>query len=223
MDTSEKRNTIVAASVLSADFSDIRGAIHTAETAAADWIHLDVMDGVFVPNLTFGPKMVADIRSLTNLPLDVHLMITHPEALMQSFIDAGSDHITFHFEATVHVHRLLTTIKKAGIKAGISIVPSTPVAAIVEILDMIDIVLVMTVNPGYGGQKLIPRCLQKVRELALIRHTNENSFLIAVDGGVNGKTVGEIRDAGTDVLISGSAFYASDRPEEEVANFRGVL
>lgn len=211
----------VAPSILSANFTRIADAVRLVEKAGGDWLHLDVMDGSFVPNITFGPKMVADIRPLTHLPLDVHLMIDHPDRIIQEFVKAGSDHITFHIENTVHVHRILTQIHDSGRKAGISIVPSTPVSVISELLEMVDIVLVMTVNPGFGGQQLIPRCLEKVKQLDKLREQFGYRFLISVDGGVNRDTAQSVREAGTDTLISGSSFFASEDPAREVSMFRG--
>lgn len=198
---------IVAPSVLSADFSNFAGAIREIDDSLAPWIHLDVMDGRFVPNLSFGPKLVEDIRPLTGAFFDVHLMTVDPESLIPLFAKAGADQITFHIEAVVHAHRLLERIRELGKKTGISLVPSTPVSAIGELLPLLDYVLVMTVNPGFGGQTLIPHCLNKVRLLAKLREQEGYAYRIAVDGGVNRETAATIRDAGTDVLITGSAFF----------------
>lgn len=213
---------LVAASLLSADFARIAEGVRLAEESGADWIHMDVMDGSFVPNITFGPKMVEDVRKLTSLPLDVHLMIVNPDRHADMFMDAGADHLTVHLEASVHVHRLLASIRERGVRAGISIVPSTPAESISEIADLIDIVLVMSVNPGFGGQKLIPRSLEKIRSLDAMRKRDGYGYLIAVDGGINRSTASDVRSAGADVLISGSAFYSSEDPSGEVRYYKGA-
>jgi ribulose-phosphate 3-epimerase len=214
--------TIVAPSVLSANFSDFAGAVREIDVSLAPWVHLDVMDGHFVPNLTFGPKLVEDLRPLTGAFFDVHLMTLNPESLIPRFAKAGADQISFHIEAAVHAFRLLEAIKELGKKAGISIVPSTPVSAIVELLPLVDYVLVMTVNPGFGGQTLIPRCLDKVRRLAALREEGGYAYRIAVDGGVNRETAAPIRDAGTDVMVAGSAFFQAGDKKELVRTLAGV-
>ncbi|MEN6492081.1 MAG: ribulose-phosphate 3-epimerase [Rectinema sp.] len=201
------KEPIIAPSILSADFYDIRAAIQDIESSECPWLHLDIMDGRFVPPITFGNKMVADIRKHTSLFMDVHLMIVEPERHIHTFIESGADAVTFHVEACIHAHRLVQTIRHAGIKAGISVVPSTPVSAIVPLLESIDQVLVMTVNPGYGGQKLLPFCLAKVDELREIREKNGMNFSIAIDGGINLATIQQIALHKPDVLIMGSAFF----------------
>jgi ribulose-phosphate 3-epimerase len=200
---------LVAPSLLSADFSNIQESIRLIESSGADWVHLDVMDGVFVPNITFGPKFIADAKKHSNKIFDVHLMITQPERHIQEFISAGSDYLTFHIESCIHSHRLVQQIRDADVKPGISIVPSTPVSTIVELLPYIDQVLVMTVNPGFGGQSLIQSCVKKIEQLKMLREDLGLSFLIAVDGGVNEKTADDIIHAGADVLIAGSAFFSA--------------
>lgn len=198
---------IVAPSVLSADFSDFAGAIREIDLSLAPWVHLDVMDGRFVPNLTFGPKLVEDLRPLSGVFFDVHLMTADPDSLIPGFAEAGADQISFHVEAVVHAHRSLQRIRELGKKAGIAIVPSTPVSAIGELLPFADYVLVMTVNPGFGGQTLIPQCLDKVRLLTKLREEGRHAYRIAVDGGVNPETAVSVRSAGADVLVTGSAFF----------------
>lgn len=215
------RTHIYAPSILSANFASIGDAVRRIEKSGADWIHLDVMDGHFVPNISFGPKMVADIRALTDLPLDVHLMVSNPSDFIEPFVDAGADYLTFHLEAEIHAHRLIQRIHNEQIFAGISIVPSTSVDALGELLPFLDHILIMTVNPGFGGQKLISNTLRKVTTLVEFRSEMEYDYTIAVDGGVNRETAAMVREAGTDVLISGSAFFKAADPQEEVALVRG--
>lgn len=183
-------------------------SIALIENRGGKWIHIDVMDGTFVPNITFGQPIVSSIRAATKLPLDVHLMIAQPERYAESFIQAGADIVTFHYESTVHHHRLLQNIRQAGAKCGISIVPSTPVSALEEILPFADVVLVMTVNPGFGGQKLIPECISKIKKLRELRKQTGYSFKISADGGIDEKTLKPVADAGADVVVSGSAFFS---------------
>ncbi len=211
---------IFAPSILSADFCDIRAAIADIESSHCPWIHLDVMDGRFVPPITFGSKMVGDIRASTELFLDVHLMVEEPDRHVHAFIESGADAITFHQEACVHSHRLLQRIREARKSAGISIVPSTPISSIIHLLPFLDQVLIMTVNPGYGGQELLPFCLEKVKDLAAIRTAQKLSFKIAIDGGVNIRTLSRIALSRPDILVMGSAFFNAKNKKEMVDNMR---
>jgi len=198
---------ILAPSLLSADFSNLTEAFEKIENYGGKAVHIDVMDGQFVPEITYGQPVVRSVRKLSKLPFDVHLMVENPELQIESFAKAGADWITFHLEAAVHSHRIIQHIHELGKKAGISIVPSTPVTALKELLEYVDIVLVMTVNPGYGGQVLIPSCVEKVKELKRIREEKGYNFKISVDGGVNSDTLKTVLDAGTDIVVSGSAFF----------------
>jgi ribulose-phosphate 3-epimerase len=215
------RRVLIAPSVLSADFGHLARATRAVAEMGGDFVHLDVMDGHFVPNLTFGPKAVADLRPVTPLPFDVHLMIEHPERWTDRFIDAGADWLTIHLEAAVHAQRTLCAIRGRGKRPGVSIVPATPAEALSEVLDDVDLVLVMTVNPGFGGQPLIPRTLRKVETLAGVRAARHLAFLIEVDGGINRDTARSAIEAGADILVTGSAVFEAEDPAREVAFLRG--
>lgn len=201
------KKSVLAPSLLSADFANLENAIKQIENNNGSVVHIDVMDGQFVPEITYGQPVVRSIRKLTKMPFDVHLMVEHPEQQIDSFIEAGADWITFHYEATNHAHRLIQMIHEKGKKAGVAICPGTPISVLSEIVKSADIILVMTVNPGWGGQKIIPSCVEKVAELKKLREEKGYDFLISVDGGVNAETIQSVIDAGTDVIVSGSAFF----------------
>jgi len=203
-----------APSILTADLSRLKEVIEEAEAAGVDWIHLDVMDGVFVPNLTFGPILVEAVRRVTRLPLDVHLMIVNPERYLEDFARAGADVITVHFEATPHAHRAVQKVKELGKKAGLAINPATPLSAFEALLPELDLALLMSVNPGFGGQKYIPQSTERLRRLKAMRDALNPACLIEVDGGVNRATVAEVYRAGADVAVAGSALF-NDKPVRE--------
>ncbi len=213
----------IAPSILSADFANLARDVKLVEENGADYIHVDIMDGHFVPNLTFGPNVVAAIRPHTKLPLDCHLMIEQPELYVEAFAKAGADIINVHVEATPHIHRVLQMIEAAGVRAGVTINPGTPVSAIQHVLGMVDLVLVMTVNPGFGGQKFIPEALEKVTELAELRDLQGFGFEIEVDGGVTHETIGACKEAGADVFVAGSYIYDAEDPAGRLAALREVL
>lgn len=218
---SDFEKALIAPSILSADFSQLGEEIKSVEQAGADWIHVDVMDGVFVPNLTIGPLVVSALKPKTQLPLDCHLMVSKPENWIQPFAQAGASIITVHAEATVHLHRLIGQIHDAGCKAGVSINPATPLSAIEEILDDVDLVLVMSVNPGFGGQKFIPNAVSKVERLVQMRNSRPSrQFLIEIDGGVNAENIGMLRKAGVDVFVAGSAIFSSPDRKTSMAELR---
>ena len=191
-----ERSIIIAPSVLSADFSDIRTALEDIRLSGTNWVHLDVMDGVFVPNITFGPKFITDIRPHSDLFFDAHLMIEEPVRFVEHFVKAGCDCITVHTEACEDIRETLEIIKSYGVECGLSIRPSTPVSEVEPYLDMVDLVLIMSVNPGFGGQTLIPETLDKVRRLADIRGSRD--YFISIDGGVNSSTIADVFDSGVE-------------------------
>ena len=202
-----ERSIIIAPSVLSADFSDIRTALEDIRLSGTNWVHLDVMDGVFVPNITFGPKFISDIRPCSDLFFDTHLMIEEPVRFIEQFAKAGSDCITVHTEACEDIRETLELIKSFGVECGLSIRPSTPVEEVEPYLDMVDLVLIMSVNPGFGGQELIPETLNKVKRLVEIR--GDRDYFISIDGGVNSSTITDVFSSGVDVAVAGSAFFSA--------------
>jgi len=214
---------IIAPSILSADFSKLGQEIKDVEAAGADWIHVDVMDGHFVPNITIGPLVAKAVRSVTDLPLDVHLMIENPDLYVEEFIKAGATYVTIHPEACYHVHRTVHAIKEAGAKAGVSLNPATPLSAIEWILDDIDLVLIMSVNPGFGGQKFIPQSLEKIAELKSMIAARNLNVIIEVDGGVNKGTIASVSQAGADAFVAGSAIFGSEDYQKSIATFRSLL
>jgi ribulose-phosphate 3-epimerase len=202
-------------SILSADFSKLALEIAAAERGGGTAIHIDIMDGHFVPNLTMGPPVVKSLRKVTNLPLDCHLMIENPDDFIAEFADAGANWISVHYEACRHLHRSLELISQHGMKPGVVINPATRADFLVEILPMVHLVLVMSVNPGFGGQKFIPFSLDKIRDLAELRADLDLNFRIEVDGGVAHDTIASVVEAGADLLVAGSAVFSSGNPEHE--------
>jgi len=218
-----RNSVLIAPSLLSADFSRMGEEVRRIQSCGGDWVHLDVMDGQYVPSISFGQKLVADLRKLTPLPFDVHLMTNNPEAHVRSFVEAGADYLTFHPETVRHAHRVTEQIRSLGAKAGVSLLPATPAFFLQELLPFVDLVLVMTVNPGFGGQKMIPQCLEKVRILADVKKEKNFGYRIAVDGGMNRFTAVDAVSAGAEVVVMGTAFFESADPAAEIDSIRGAI
>jgi ribulose-phosphate 3-epimerase len=214
------KTNLISPSLLSADFTRLADEVKTIEAAGADMLHLDIMDGHFVPNLTFGAMIVAQIRPLTSLPLDVHLMVTTPEAYIEPFAKAGADMLTVHVEATVHLHRCLGAIKEQGMLCGVSLNPATPVVNISEVASMLDLVLLMTVNPGFGGQAFISAGVDKLQRCKKLLAEQESLALIEIDGGVNDKTAPLLWQAGADILVAGSYVFGSADYAAAISNIK---
>lgn len=207
---------IISPSMLSADFGNLERDTKMIDRSAAEWVHIDVMDGVFVPNISFGFPVMKPIRKATAKVLDVHLMIVEPEKYVKRFVEAGADYVTFHYEATENIDLCIDEIHAAGAKAGISIKPATPASVLKDILGKVELVLVMSVEPGFGGQSFMPASLDKVRELKALRDEMDLDFLIEIDGGISSKNAGEVFAAGCDAVVAGSAVFGAPDPEAEI-------
>jgi len=210
----------IAPSVLASDFAKLHDQIALVQKGGADWLHLDVMDGHFVPNITIGPPIVASIRKHTNLPLDVHLMIEDPDRYLEAFRSAGADHITVHQEACVHLHRTVSRIRELGALAGVALNPATPVSTLVDIISCVDLVLIMSVNPGFGGQKFIPDCVRRIKEVSALAKDAKKSIYLEVDGGIDLQTAGSVVRAGANVLVAGTAIFQQADVAKSVLRLR---
>ncbi|MEK6571143.1 MAG: ribulose-phosphate 3-epimerase [Bacteroidota bacterium] len=213
----------LAASFLTADFANLKAEIVQAERAGVDWLHLDVMDGHFVPNMSFGPMVIRSIRKVTKLPFDTHLMISNPDIYLEEFREAGSDRITVHYETCVHLSRTIAKIRELGARVGVSLNPSSPLSLLRDILSEVDLVLIMSVNPGFGGQEFLPFVLKKIEESALLIKSYNRNILLEVDGGIDATNIRKVAEAGADVIVAGAAIFNAGRVAANVKLLRKKL
>ena len=221
--TSGQAKVKISASFLTADFSDLRGEIARVEKAGVDWLHLDVMDGHFVPNISFGPMVIRSIRKLTRLPFDAHLMISNPDNYLEAFRKAGADSITVHYETCVHLTRTIARIKELGARVGVALNPSSPLSLLEDVLPEIDLVLIMSVNPGFGGQEFLPFILKKIKAAATLIKSQKRSIHLEVDGGIDAKNIQKVAAAGADVIVAGAAIFNSGGVANNVRTLRQKL
>lgn len=218
----ESRRIRIAPSLLSADFTHLADDVALCEAGGADWLHIDVMDGQFVPNLTFGAKVIETVRRLTKLPLDVHLMVVQPEKYFDDFVAAGATGLTIHVEAAPHLHRQLTRIRELGCAAGVALNPATPVESVREVVAELDLLLIMTVNPGFGGQEFIPHSAAKVARARAMLDAGGSSAALEVDGGIGRKTIAEVYHAGANTFVAGHSIFSARDPQTEIAALRAA-
>ncbi len=214
---------LIAPSILSADMTRLEQQIRLVEMGGADWIHCDIMDGHFVPNITFGPILVKAVRKATKLPVDVHLMIEDPDKYLEDFKDAGADHLLVHQEEVIHLNRTINRIKELGMKAGVVINPATPVHTLRDIAEFMDILLIMSVNPGFGGQSFIPNSIRKIKEAVQLREELNADFKIEIDGGIDTETILPAFKAGVDIFVSGSSIFKTDNPTAACTELKNLV
>lgn len=213
-------NHLISPSILTADFADLQNEIEMLNQSEADWIHVDVMDGVFVPNISFGFVVIQSIKKYAKKPLDVHLMITDPDRYLEEFKNAGADNITVHYEACTHLNRTINKIKELGCKAGVALNPHTPVALLDDIIEELDLVLIMSVNPGFGAQKFLSNTYKKIADLKQLSCSRNPELYIEIDGGVDGRNAHQLINAGANVLVAGNAVFSSDYPKAAVSKLK---
>jgi ribulose-phosphate 3-epimerase len=214
---------LIAPSILAADFTNLTQQIRMVEIGGADWIHCDIMDGHFVSNISFGPSIVEAAHKATKLPIDVHLMIENPDKYLEDFVNAGASYVSVHVEEVDHLNRTINRIKELGAKAGVVINPATPVSSVVDVAEYIDLLLIMTVNPGFGGQKFIPNSIRRIKDAVALRSEMNANFLIEIDGGVNVETAKTALEAGADVFVAGSSIFKSDNISAATVEIKKVI